>query len=72
MGPATLDVPMTKRNDVSVKIDAEVMAQAKIAAAIEGKSVAEYLTEAAEEKNERVLSAFKASADPKRKPKGGK
>jgi ribosomal protein L12E/L44/L45/RPP1/RPP2 len=37
--------PMTKRNDTAVKIDAEVIRVAKIVAAFEGKSLAEFLSE---------------------------
>jgi hypothetical protein len=39
------DRPMTKRNDVPVKIDAEVIKVAKIAAAYRELSLAEYLSE---------------------------
>jgi hypothetical protein len=39
------DGPMTKRNDVPVKIDAEVIRVAKIAAAYRELSLAEYLSE---------------------------
>jgi hypothetical protein len=39
------DRPMTKRNDVPVKIDAEVIRVAKIAAAYRELSLAEYLSE---------------------------
>jgi hypothetical protein len=37
--------PMTKRNDVPVKIDAEVVRVAKIAAAYKDMSLAEYISE---------------------------
>lgn len=36
---------MAKRNDVPVKVDAEVIRVAKIAAAYKGKSLAEYLSD---------------------------
>jgi hypothetical protein len=38
--------PMTRRNDAPVKIDVEVLADARIAAAYKGLSLAEYLSEA--------------------------
>ena len=71
MSLAPMGSPMTKRNDVSVKIDLQVVAEAKIAAAVQGKTLAEYLSDAAEAMNREVLAAFKASsaATPKRKPK---
>ncbi len=37
--------PMTKRNDVSVKMDAAVVDDARIAASFKGMSLAEYLSE---------------------------
>lgn len=55
---------VSKRNDVSVKIDTFVVAEARIAAAVEGKSLAEYLTEAVQERNARVLSEFKSTGQP--------
>jgi hypothetical protein len=42
---AVADRPMTKRNDVPVKMDAEVVRIAKIAAAYREQSLAEYLSE---------------------------
>jgi hypothetical protein len=42
---AIADRPMTKRNDVPVKLDAEVVRVAKIAAAYKDMSLAEYLSE---------------------------
>jgi hypothetical protein len=42
---ALADRPMTKRNDVPVKIDAEVVRVAKIAAAYKDMSLAEYISE---------------------------
>lgn len=42
-GPA--EEPMVKRNDVSVKLDAEVVAEAKMVAASRDMSLAEYLSE---------------------------
>ena len=40
-----LECPMAKRNDVPVKVDADVIRTAKIAAAYKGLSLAEYLSE---------------------------
>ena len=42
---ALLERPMAKRNDVPVKVDADVVRVAKIAAAYKGLSLAEYLSE---------------------------
>ena len=42
---ATLECPMAKRNDVPVKVDADVIRTAKIAAAYKGLSLAEYLSD---------------------------
>ena len=42
---ALADRPMAKRNDVPVKIDAEVVHVARIAAAYKDMSLAEYISE---------------------------
>ena len=42
---AVADRPMVRRNDVSVKMDADVIADCRIAAAFKGLSLAEYLSE---------------------------
>ena len=42
---ADAERPMTKRNDVPVKMDAEVVRVAKIAAAYKDMSLAEYISE---------------------------
>ena len=42
---ALADRPMTKRNDVPIKIDAEVVHVARIAAAYKDMSLAEYISE---------------------------
>ena len=44
-GTATLERVVVKRNDVSVKIDAEVARLAKIVAAFEDKTLAQYLSD---------------------------
>lgn len=48
--PRTAEIPVAKRdepkrNDVTVKVDAEVIAEAKMVAASKDKSLAEYLSE---------------------------
>ena len=45
MSPALLDVPMTRRNDVTVKLDADVAREAKMVAASRDQTLAEYLSE---------------------------
>lgn len=40
----TVDRPMTRRADVAVKMDAEVIRKAKIVAAFRGQSLAEFLS----------------------------
>jgi hypothetical protein len=45
MATGTLDRPMTKRNDVTVKVDADVIAEAKMVAASRDQTLAEYLSE---------------------------
>jgi hypothetical protein len=42
---ATMECPMAKRNDIPVKLDAEVVRVARIAAAYKEMSLAEYLSE---------------------------
>jgi len=42
---AVLVRPMVRRNDTAVKIDTEVVAEAKMVAASRGLSLAEYLSE---------------------------
>jgi hypothetical protein len=67
---------VAKRNDVSVKIDAEVARLAKIVAAFEDKTVAEYLSESlrpiVERDVQRHTSQFGAKAPKPREPKGPK
>lgn len=73
MATKMLERPMTKRNDASVKIDAAAVAEAKIAAAILGQTLAEFLSDAATEKAARVTAEYKSSGSAKpAKPKGGK
>jgi uncharacterized protein (DUF1778 family) len=57
---AVLEEPMAKRNDVSVKIDAEVYRLVKTAASWQGKDIAEYLSEVAREAATRDISGISA------------
>jgi hypothetical protein len=70
------DIQMaTKRNDVPAKIDAEVLAVCRIAAAYKGLSLAEYLSESMRVTATRDVEESHAGfAKPKAsgKPKGGK
>lgn len=43
--PALSEKPMVRRNDVSVKMDAEVVDDCRIAAAFKGQTLAEYISE---------------------------
>jgi hypothetical protein len=45
MGTTLLDLPMVKRNDVTVRLDADVTAKAKTVAASRNLNLAEYLSE---------------------------
>jgi hypothetical protein len=77
MSPATAEQAMAKRNDVSVKVDVEVIADARIAAAYKGMPLAEYLSEslrpivARDIEEGHAAKAAKAAGKGKRKPKGG-
>jgi hypothetical protein len=55
---AVLETPMAKRNDVSVKIDAEVYRLVKTAASWQGKDIAEYLSEVAKEAAMRDIASI--------------
>ncbi len=69
--PALLDQPMVRRNDMAVKIDAEVIAEAKMVAASRGVSLAEYLSEILRPIVHRNLEEETAKRLKPRKPKGG-
>jgi hypothetical protein len=78
MSPALVDAPVVKRNDVTVRLDAEVAAKAKTVAASRNQNLAEYLSEVLAPIVERDLKgeAAKWMRDTpppaaKRKPKGG-
>jgi hypothetical protein len=42
--PDTVELPVAKRNDVTVKIDKEVIAEAKMVASSRDQTLAEYLS----------------------------
>ena len=74
MSTGLVDPPlMTKRNDVSVKMDAEVIAEAKMVAASRNVTLAEYLTELVRDLVHQDLENEMTRRVPrsKRKPKGG-
>ena len=74
MSTGLVDPPlMTKRNDVSVKMDAEVIAEAKMVAASRNVTLAEYLTELVRDLVHQDLEDEMTRRVPrsKRKPKGG-
>jgi hypothetical protein len=52
----TAEYPMAKRNDVPVKMDAEVVRVCKIVAAYRGLTLAEYLSETMREASQRDLA----------------
>jgi hypothetical protein len=45
MMPDTVELPVAKRNDVTVKMDKEVVAEAKMVASSRDQTLAEYLSE---------------------------
>ena len=53
---ATAEKPMVRRNDVSVKLDADVVRKAKIVAAIKDMTIAQYLSDILAEKVEQDLT----------------
>jgi hypothetical protein len=78
MPPATVEPPVVRRNDTAVKVDAEVISEAKMVAASRGTSLAEYISEILrpivhhdleEEMNRRLRTGKSDPAKPKR-PKG--
>jgi hypothetical protein len=52
---ALLETPMTKRNDVSVKMDAQVVEDCRIAASFRKMTLAEYLSETMREAAKRDI-----------------
>lgn len=70
---AVLDEPMTKRNDVSVKISHEALRVAKLVAAYEDVSVAEFLSDLVTEHGTVILERHqRAGTAAIKKPKGAK
>ena len=68
---ATLDPPMVKRNDVSVKMDEAVVDDCRIAAAFRGMSLAEYLSETMKAAAKRDIDeGYAKRAEGERQPKG--
>ena len=65
---------MTKRNDVSVKMDATVVEDCRIAAAFRGVSLAEYISETMREAAQRDIDeGYSQRGQPTRpRPKGPK
>lgn len=73
MATGLMDPKMaTKRNDAPVKVDVDVLAKARIAAATKGVSLAEYASEALEIAADRDIAAFKSGGKAAPKPKGAK
>lgn len=74
MMTATVEREVVRRNDVTVKIDAEVARKAKIVAAYRGLSLAEYLSERLARVVDDDLRAEQAGMtfEPKPKSKGPK
>jgi hypothetical protein len=66
-----MEQTMVRRNDLAVKIDAEVISEAKMVAASKGISLAEYLSEVLRPIVHRDLEAETARRLKPRKPKGG-
>jgi hypothetical protein len=72
MNPGLLErrlMSKPKRDDVPVKVDAEVIRQARIVAAFDGLSLAEYLSERLRPLVAADLEERKRSDPPHRKPK---
>lgn len=70
MTVALAEKPMTKRNDVSVKLDAEVARKARIVAEFEGKPFAAFLSELLEPIVDRELEKHAGRVLKGRKSKG--
>ncbi len=62
-------MPKPKRNDVPVKVDADVIADARIVAAYEHVSLAAYLSERLRPLVAEDLARHQAEHKPQRKPK---
>lgn len=64
-----LDAPMTKRNDTTAKIDADVLADARTAASYRRMTLAEYLSEVVREAADRDIEQYHALRSKPPKPK---
>lgn len=71
MPTTMLDAPMSRRIDVPVKMDAEVVRKAKIVAAYRGQSLAEFLSDELGSIVDRLLEEEHAK-EVKAKPAKGK
>lgn len=72
MSLAVMDKEMTRRNDVPVKIDAEVVRKAKIVAAFKDIALAEYVSELLRplvEEHLKEHSRLSLGTEPKASPK---
>ena len=68
MMTTTVESRVAKRNDVSVKMDLEAVQQARIASAILGKTLAEYLSDVVRIQADKDVAEFKTTgATPKSK-----
>jgi hypothetical protein len=66
--PSVLEKDMVRRNDTAAKVDAQVVADAKVIAAFRGIPLAEYLTDVLRPIVKRDLEAEMAKRQ--RRPKG--
>jgi hypothetical protein len=74
MSPALLEEPLVRRNDTAVKVDSEVVSEAKMVAASRGITLAEYLTEILRpvvhsDLEEEMTRRLKAGQTPRPRPK---
>jgi hypothetical protein len=70
LSPPAEKQPMVRRNDVSVKMDAEVVEECRIAAAFRGLSIAEYISETMRVAARRDIDDGYARRSEGLKPKG--
>jgi hypothetical protein len=66
----TVELPVAKRNDVTVKIDKEVIAEAKMVASSRDQTLAEYLSELIRPLVQRDLTQEMTRRIHPRSPKG--
>jgi hypothetical protein len=67
-----LERPMTKRNDVSVKMDAQVVEDCRLAAAFRKMALAEYISETMRTAARKDIDEGIQRRTQPSKPKGGK